>query len=52
MNAAKYATAERLRNGAALQVAPKCSLLSGRFSSETLYRRFFAPKRSLRRARD
>jgi RimJ/RimL family protein N-acetyltransferase len=53
MDAAKYAAAERLRNGAmleirALQPADRTEMLAavGRFSSETLYRRFFAPKRS------
>jgi RimJ/RimL family protein N-acetyltransferase len=53
MDAANYAAAERLRNGAALQVrallpGDRAEMLAavGRFSSETLYRRFFAPKRS------
>jgi RimJ/RimL family protein N-acetyltransferase len=53
MNAAKYTVTEGLRNGAALQVralqpSDRAEMLAavGRFSSETLYRRFFAPKRS------
>jgi RimJ/RimL family protein N-acetyltransferase len=53
MNAAEYGVTERLRNGAALQVralqpSDRAEMLAavGRFSSETLYRRFFAPKRS------
>ena len=52
MNAAKYAATERLRNGAALQIralrpGDRAEMLAavGRFSKETLYRRFFAPKR-------
>jgi len=53
MNAAEYDVTEPLRNGAALQVralqpSDRAEMLAavGRFSSETLYRRFFAPKRS------
>jgi hypothetical protein len=53
VNAAKYTVTEGLRNGAALQVralqpSDRAEMLAavGRFSSETLYRRFFAPKRS------
>lgn len=53
MNAATYAATERLRNGAALQVralvpSDRAEMLAavGRLSSEALYRRFFAPKRS------
>ena len=53
MNAAEYDVTERLRNGATLQVralqpSDRAEMLAavGRFSSETLYRRFFAPKRS------
>ena len=53
MNAARYAVTERLRNGAALQVrallpGDRAEMLAavGRLSSEALYRRFFAPKRS------
>jgi len=53
MNAAKYAATERLRNGAALQIrallpSDRDEMLAavGRFSKQTLYRRFFAPKRS------
>jgi RimJ/RimL family protein N-acetyltransferase len=53
MNAAKYAATERLRNGAALQIRAllpndRDEMLAavGRFSKQTLYRRFFAPKRS------
>jgi RimJ/RimL family protein N-acetyltransferase len=52
MNAAKYATTERLRNGAALQIrallpSDRTEMLAavGRLSKEALYRRFFAPKR-------
>jgi RimJ/RimL family protein N-acetyltransferase len=53
MNAASYAAAERLRNGEALQIrallpGDRAEMLAavGRFSAQTLYRRFFAPKRS------
>jgi RimJ/RimL family protein N-acetyltransferase len=53
MNAAKYAATERLRNGAVLQIrallpSDRTEMLAavGRLSKETLYRRFFAPKRS------
>ena len=53
MNAAKYAATERLRNGATLQIrallpGDRAEMLAavGRFSEQTLYRRFFAPKRS------
>ena len=53
MDAANYAATERLRSGAMLQVralrpGDRAEMLAavGRFSSETLYRRFFAPKRS------
>ena len=53
MNAARYAATERLRNGAALEVrallpVDRAEMLAavGRFSNQTLYRRFFAPKRS------
>ena len=53
MNAASYAATERLRNGAALQIrallpSDRDEMLAavGRFSKQTLYRRFFAPKRS------
>ena len=53
MKAAKYAATERLRNGAELQIrallpSDRAEMLAavGRFSKETLYRRFFAPKRS------
>jgi hypothetical protein len=53
MDAAKYAATERLRNGAvlhvrALQPDDRTEMLAavGRFSKQTLYRRFFAPKRS------
>jgi RimJ/RimL family protein N-acetyltransferase len=53
MNAAKYAATERLRNGALLQIrallpSDRTEMLAsiGRASKETLYRRFFAPKRS------
>jgi RimJ/RimL family protein N-acetyltransferase len=52
MNAAQYAATERLRNGATLQIralqpGDRAEMLAavGRFSKETLYRRFFAPKR-------
>jgi RimJ/RimL family protein N-acetyltransferase len=52
MNAADYDATERLRNGAALQIralvpGDRAEMLAavGRFSKETLYRRFFAPKR-------
>ena len=53
MNAAHYAATERLRNGATLQIrallpSDRAEMLAavGRASKETLYRRFFAPKRS------
>jgi RimJ/RimL family protein N-acetyltransferase len=53
MNAAEYAATERLHNGATLQIrallaGDRAEMLAavGRFSKETLYRRFFAPKRS------
>ena len=53
MNAASYAATERLRNGAALQIrallpsdGDEMLAAVGRFSKQTLYRRFFAPKRS------
>lgn len=53
MNAAEYFATERLRNGASLQIrallpSDRAEMLAaiGRFSKETLYRRFFAPKRS------
>ena len=53
MNPATYAATERLRNGASLQIralqpGDRDEMLAavGRFSKETLYRRFFAPKRS------
>ena len=53
MNAAEYAATERLRNGALLQIrallpSDRTEMLAavGRASKETLYRRFFAPKRS------
>jgi RimJ/RimL family protein N-acetyltransferase len=52
MDAAKYAATERLRNGASLQIrallpSDRTEMLAsiGRASKETLYRRFFAPKR-------
>jgi GNAT superfamily N-acetyltransferase len=52
MNAAKYAATENLRNGASLQIrallpGDRAEMLAavGRFSQQTLYRRFFAPKR-------
>jgi RimJ/RimL family protein N-acetyltransferase len=53
MNAASYAAIERLRNGASLQIralqpTDRAEMLAfvGRSSEQTLYRRFFAPKRS------
>src|SRR5882724_5769876 len=53
MNAAEYAATERLRDGATLQIrallpSDRAEMLAavGRFTKETLYRRFFAPKRS------
>src|SRR6476659_8674319 len=53
MNAARYAANESLRNGATLQIrallpSDRAEMLAavGRFSDQTLYRRFFAPKRS------
>ena len=53
MHAAKYAATEGLRNGATLQIrallpGDRAEMLAavGRFSEQTLYRRFFAPKRS------
>lgn len=52
MDAATYDAIERLRNGAPLQIralvpGDRDEMLAavGRFSRETLYRRFFAPKR-------
>src|SRR5262245_8529667 len=52
MNAANYAATERLRNGAllhirALRPGDRSEMLAfvGRSSNETLYRRFFGPKR-------
>jgi RimJ/RimL family protein N-acetyltransferase len=52
MNAADYAVTERLRNGTVLQIRAlhpndRAEMLAavGRFSTETLHRRFFAPKR-------
>jgi RimJ/RimL family protein N-acetyltransferase len=53
MDAAKYTATEKLRNGAELQIrallsSDRAEMLAavGRFSKETLYRRFFAPKRN------
>ena len=53
MNAASYAATERLRNGASLQIralhpSDRTEMLAfvDRSSPETLYRRFFAPKRN------
>lgn len=53
MNAAQYTATERLRNGASLQIralqpSDRAEMLAfiGRSSKETLYRRFFVPKRS------
>jgi RimJ/RimL family protein N-acetyltransferase len=53
MDTAKYAATEHLRNRAAVQIRAlqpddRAEMLAavGRFSKETLYRRFFAPKRS------
>ena len=53
MDASRYAATERLRNGASLQIralrpGDRAEMLASvaRFSKETLYRRFFAPKRS------
>ncbi len=53
MNAAEYAATERLHDGATLQIrallpSDRAEMLAavGRFTKETLYRRFFAPKRS------
>jgi len=53
MNAAEYSVTERLRNGASLQIralrpSDRDEILAAveRSSKETLYRRFFAPKRS------
>ena len=53
MNTASYAATERLRTGATLQIralvpGDRDEMLAavGRFSKQTLYRRFFAPKRS------
>jgi RimJ/RimL family protein N-acetyltransferase len=52
MNAAEYTAIERLRDGTTLQIralqpGDRAEMLAavGRFSKETLYRRFFAPKR-------
>jgi RimJ/RimL family protein N-acetyltransferase len=53
MNAAEYTAVERLRDGTTLQIralhpGDRAEMLAsvGRFSKQTLYRRFFAPKRS------
>ena len=53
MNTASYAATERLRTGATLQIralvpGDRDEMLAavGRFSKQTLYRRFFAPKRT------
>src|SRR5580765_7666401 len=53
MDAAQYSATERLRNGASLQIralqpGDRTEMLAavGRASKETMYRRFFAPKRS------
>jgi RimJ/RimL family protein N-acetyltransferase len=53
MNVAQYAAAERLRNGALLEIralrpSDRAGMLAaiGRASKETLYRRFFGPKQS------
>jgi len=53
MDAAKYAATECLRNGASLHIralrpSDRAEMLAaiGRSSKETLYRRFFAPKRN------
>ena len=53
MDAARYVATERLRNGEALQIralmpSDRTEMLAavGRSSKETLYRRFFAPKRT------
>jgi RimJ/RimL family protein N-acetyltransferase len=53
MHAAQYAATERLRNGSPLQIrallpSDRAEMLAsiGRASKKTLYRRFFAPKRS------
>ena len=53
MNAAEYTAIERLRDGTTLQIRAlhrddRAEMLAyvGRFSKQTLYRRFFAPKRS------
>ena len=53
MNAAKYDAIERLRNGTSLQIrsllpSDRTEMLAsiGRAGKQTLYRRFFAPKRS------
>ena len=53
MDAAKYVATERLRNGESLQIrallpSDRAEMLAsvGRFSRETLYRRFFAPKQT------
>lgn len=53
MSAATYMATERLRNGESLQIralspSDRTEMLAavGRFSKETLYRRFFAPKRT------
>ena len=52
MDPASYSTTERLRNGASVQIralrpSDRAEMLAavGRSSKETLYRRFFAPKR-------
>jgi RimJ/RimL family protein N-acetyltransferase len=53
VDAAQYSAVERLRDGAILEIralrpGDRSAMLDsiGRFSSEALYRRFFAPKRS------
>jgi GNAT superfamily N-acetyltransferase len=53
MNAANYAATEHLRDGASLEIrallpSDRSEMLAsiGRASTKTLYRRFFAPKRS------
>jgi len=53
MDAASYSATERLRDGASLEIralrpGDRAAMLEsiGRFSSQALYRRFFAPKRN------
>ncbi len=53
MNAAEYTATERLRDGRSVQIralhpGDRAEMLAavGRFSKQSLYRRFFAPKRS------